>query len=346
MKRLIPLFLLFSAATAFGQVLDAPVAVVRLTESVNIGRRELSEQIGLFGQQLGRDLTDDEKQQILDALINDVLLLQGATRAGIQVSRAEIQNYLELQRQQWSQLVGTMLTPEQFRAQIERETGDSYESYVQDLTEELTKLKYVRQVKADLFASAPAPTEAEIEAVYEQEATSFTNPAMVSFRHIYVDLRGKSDQERQEARTLLNSLYRDIRNGVRTFDEVTRMAIDDPRFSAADFGYLLRNDSTNRQVLGTAFFDAVFALQTGDIGGVYESNVALHIVRITDRRAPRILELDDPLYPGESTTVRQQIEDALIAERDQQTLLTAVDQLVDELRDQATITLHESNLPW
>ena len=124
------------------------------------------------------------------------------------------------------------------------------------------------------------------------------------------------------------------------------MALDDPRFSAADFGYLLRNDTANRQILGSQFFDAVFALQTGDIGGVYESNVALHIVRISDRRAPRILELDDPLYPGETTTVRQQIQSVLLAEQEQQALLTAVEELVEELRSEATITLREANLPW
>ena len=346
MKRLPAIFLGFVAVSLSAQVLDAPVAVVRLTETVNIGRRELVEQIGLFSQQLGRQLTADEDQQILDALINDLLLIQAANRAGIRVSQAEIQNYLELQRQQWSQAVGAVLTPEQFRAQVEQETGDSYETYVEDLTNELIKLKYVQSAKADLFSAIPEPTEAEIESFYEEQATSFTNPAMVSFRHIFVDLRGKSDEERAEARTLLTGLYRDIRNGVRTFDEVTRLALDDPRFSAADFGYLTRNDAANTQVLGRQFIDSVFALRQGEIGGVYESNIALHIVRITDRRSARILELDDPVFPGETTTVRQQIVQLLSADRQQQVLMTAVQQLVDELRDEASITIYDENLPW
>ena len=83
MKRLIPLLLLLLAASVSAQVLDVPVAVVRITETANIGRRELTEQITLFSQQLGRELTADEQEQILDALINDLLLIQGATRAAV-----------------------------------------------------------------------------------------------------------------------------------------------------------------------------------------------------------------------------------------------------------------------
>jgi peptidyl-prolyl cis-trans isomerase SurA len=346
MRRILAVILLSVAVTAGAQILDAPVAVVRLTETVNIGLRELNAQIALFTQQAGRELTPAEKQQLLDALVNDQLLRQAASRASVQVSQQEIQSYLEMQRQQWSQLLGVDLTQEQFRGQVERETGDSYATYVEDLTNEILKLKYVQQEKADLFADIAAPTESQIESFYEEQATSFTNPAMISFRHIYVDLRGKSDAERQEARELLDGHYRSIRNGEMTFDQVTRLALDDPRFSAADFGYLLRNDMANIQLLGTNFINEVFALDVGDIAGVLESNVAIHIVRITDKRPPRILELDDPVLPGQNVTVRQQIRDALASQFEQEALVDAVEQVVAELREEAEITVFESNLPW
>ena len=94
MKRII-------MATLFGlsvfgvsaQILDLPVAIVRLTETANIGQRNLGSQIDLFAAQLGRELTVGEKRQILDALVNDELLLQAAARANLRVTQEEISGY-------------------------------------------------------------------------------------------------------------------------------------------------------------------------------------------------------------------------------------------------------------
>ena len=348
MKRLLlsTLLLAGSLTAASAQLLDVQVAVVRLTETANIGRREVNQQLSVFTEQLGRELTAGEKQEILDALINDRLLLQGANRAGVRVTQTEIDNYVMLQRQQFSQAVGTVLTEEQFRLQVERQTGSSWSDYLRDVTNELRKIKYVRQAKAGFFERLGSPSDDEVRQFYDERATSFTNPAMVSFRHVYIDLRGKSEEERQRARTLLDGFRRRIQNGTLTFDQLVEQSLDDPTYTAADFGYLLRTDQRNSQPLGTRFVNAVFALDKVEVGGVLESNVALHIVRITDKRAARILELDDPILPGQTVTVRQQIRGLLAAQREQEALAAAVEALVTDLRQEAEITLFRQNLPW
>lgn len=347
MKRIIMTVLFTLSALGLpAQILDMPVAIVRLTETVNIGRRDLNAQIGLFAVQLGRELTVLEKRQILDALVNDELLLQGAARANVRVTQAEISGYLELQRQQWSQALGTALTDDQFRRQVLRQTGSSWSEYVEDVTDELIKLKYVRQEKATIFAAMVNPSENEIQRFYEEQATSFTNPAMVSFRHIYIDLRGKSDAEREADRSEIAGLRREIRNGSATFDDISQRSFDDPGFSAADFGYLLRNDPRNQSLLGRVFVDAVFGHDAGDVSDVLESNVALHIVLITDKRAPRILGLDDPILPGQNVTVHQQIAELLAGQNEQEALGVAVDGLVAQLRMEAEISTFDNNLPW
>lgn len=337
---------LTASATAPAQVLDRPVAVVRLVETVNIGRREVDAQIAIFEQQMGRALQPAEKQQILEALINDELLLQAAKRAGVRATQEEIRNYLTVQRQQLSQALGTALSEDQFRAEVERQTGRPWHDFLEDVTDELVKLKFVRQREAGLFAGVTNVTEAEIRSFYEEQATSFTNPAMVSFRHVYVDLRGKSDQERQEARTALEAYRRQIRGGALTFEQLERRALDDAAISADNFGYLMRNDPRAQQLLGRSFIDTLFGLSEGEIAGVIESSVALHIVLVTDRRSARILGLDDPVLPGQNVTVRQQIRNLLASQKEQEALGQAVDKIVAELREDAEITVFESNLPW
>lgn len=346
MKRFLILPLLLLASLLPAQILDRPVAVVRLTETVNIGLRRLETQIGLFEQQIGRELTADEQSQILEALINDALLLQAAGRAGVRVTQQEIENYLLIQQQQFSQAVGVQLNDVQFRAQVEAQTGQPFEDFVRNVTDELLKLKFVQLEQAAVFATATQISESEIAAVYNEQATSFTNPAMVSFRHLFVDLRGRTNEERDEARAQFEQFSREIRNGSASFEELSRDSLDDPSFSADDFGYILRNDARNVQVLGREFVDALFELDEGDVSRVLESNVALHIALITDKRGPRILELDDPLLPGEAVTVRQQIRGLLAAQKEQEILATAVEEVVTSLREEAEITMFEANVPW
>jgi len=328
------------------QILDMPVAIVRLTETVNIGRRMLTTQTDLWAAQLGRQLTTTEKQQVLDGLVNDELLSQAAARANVRVTQEEISNYIELQRQQLSQSVGTVVTSEQFRQEVERQTGSAWSDYVEGETKRLIRLKYVHQQRPDLFGASLNPTTAEIQSFYEEQATSFTNPAMVSFRHIYIDLRGKTDAQHAESRTKMMAIRRSIRDGSSTFDSAAHATLDDPAVSSADFGYLLRNDPRSQSLLGKSFVDAVFALNVGDVSDVLESNVALHIVLITDKRAPRILNLDDPILPGQSVTVRQQITSILAAQKEQEALGQAVDGIVEDLRREAEVTIFENNLPW
>jgi parvulin-like peptidyl-prolyl isomerase len=331
--------------TVSGQILNRPVAVVRLTETANLGLRELTDQLTLFEAQAGRTLTDQERRLILDAMVNDLLLLQAARRARITVSQSDVQNYLNAQRAQFSQALGQQLNEGQFRAQVEQQTGESFEQYVQSVTDELVKLQYVQQQQASLFQSQGAPSEAQIRAFYEENATSFTNPAMVRFEHLYIDLRG-GDASRDEARETLDQLYRQVRSGDATFDELMEASLDDARYSGDDFGYLLRNDPRGVQLLGRSFVDTLFGLTEGRIEGVLESSAALHIVRITDKRGPRILQLGDPILPGQSVTVRQQIRNLLAQQQQQQLLQQAVDGVVADLREEAEITVFEENLPW
>jgi parvulin-like peptidyl-prolyl isomerase len=169
---------------------------------------------------------------------------------------------------------------------------------------------------------------------------------MVRFEHIYVDLRGKNEQERQDARQLLDRIYRRIRSGSTTFDSVASEAADDATYSADDFGYLLRNDPRGVQLLGRSFVDEVFALDEGDVDGVLESSVAVHIVHVLDKRTPRILELDDPILPGQPVTVRQQIRNLIAQQKQQQVLGQAVQSVVEDLRSEAEVTVFDQNIPW
>ncbi len=325
------------------QILDQPVAVVRLTETVNIGQRELRQQARLLEQQLGRELTRENRRELLDAQIAEVLLKQAARRDNVRVTDSEINQAISQQRQS----LGQPVSDEQFRRIIEQQMGLSWSEYRDQIRERLLQEKYVVEKRRSVLEASSAPTDREIRSFYEDNATQFTNPTMVRFKHIFIDTRNLSSEERTQRRRLADELLRSVRNGSKTMDQLIDDSDDDVRFAGGDFGYLVRQESQQSQVLGRNFVNAVFDMEEGQIAReVLESNVGYHVVQVTQRRSARLLQLDDPVFPGQSVTVRDQIRNHLAANKQQQAFERAINEVVDELRAEAEVTVYEENLSW
>ncbi len=336
-------FLLIPTASVSTQILDQPVAVVRLTETVNVGQRELRRQVELLERQLGRDLTAENRRELLDAQIAEVLLSQAAERENVRVTQEEVDQAIAQQKA----ALGRPVTDDQFRELVVRESGIPWDEYQQEVRERLIQERYILEKKRSVIQDVTPPTEAEIERFYEENATQFSNPAMVRFSHLFVDTRNLSNQEKQERRERAEELYRRIRSGAASFEDLIEESLDDATFSGGDFGYLLRQDPQSQRLLGADFVEGVFSVEEGQVSnGVLESNVGFHIVKIVNKRRPRILELSDPVLPGQNTTVRDQIRNYLLNSRQQRAFQRAIQEVVDELREEAEITVFEENRDW
>ncbi len=335
--------LLLGATPLFAQVLDRPVAIVRLTETVNIGQRELRQQVEMLEQQMDRELTEDQREEVLEAQIGDVLLNQAAARADIRVSDEDIDQAIAAQRQS----IGQPVSDSQFRQLIQQQTGLGWDEYVQEIRNRLVQEQFILQDARERFDEGlEEPTDREIRRVYEENAQQFTNPAMARFDHLFFDLRGTDGDEEQEARRLATAFARRLDRENADYQQLLRESLDDARYSGGDFGYIVRGDQQAVNQLGREFVDEVLDMEEGDVSGVLESNVGLHIVRITDRRAPRLLQLGDPLLPGERTTVRDQIRAYILNQQQQQIFQESVQEVLARLQDEAEITRFPENLDW
>jgi parvulin-like peptidyl-prolyl isomerase len=344
-KRIVAVLILALVALApvAAQILDQPVAVVRLHETANVGQRELREQERLLEQQLGRDLSAEDRRELLEAQINEILITQAADELNVRVTEEEVQRAVAQQRAS----VGQPVSEEQFRRMVQDQMGLSWEEYREQIRERLIQEKYIMEQKRSVLEDIGPPTEQDIRDFYEENATRFTNPAMVRFKHLFVDTRNLSDEEVAEKRERAQELYRRLQRGEKDFDELIDESLDDPTFSGGDFGYLMRQSQQDRNLLGQDFIQTVFSLEEGETSdGLVESNVGFHIVQVTNRRSPRILDVDDPLLPGQSTTVRDQIRNYLLANQQQRAFQQALQEVVEDLRADAEVTVYEDNLDW
>lgn len=344
-KRLVAVFILMliGLAPVAAQVLDQPVAVVRLHSTENVSQRGLREQQRMLEQQLGRELSESDREELLEAQINEILITQAAEEQGVSVSEGELNQ--AIQRQKAS--VGRRISDAEFRRLVEQQMDISWDEYMQQVRDRLIQEKYVMEEQRSLLEGMSEPTEEDIREFYDENATRFTNPAMVRFEHVFVDARDSSDEEKQQKREQAEELYERLQSGEDDFDDLLDASLDDSSFSGGDFGYVMRQSEEDRNLLGQQFIRSVFALEEGETSdGVLESNVGFHIVRVRNRRSPRVLDLDDPLLPGESRTVRDQIRNYLLSNRQQEGFQQALEEVVADLREEADITIYEENLDW
>ena len=332
-----------TAINAQAQLLDKTLATVRLTSTEVISEKEMTRQLTLLETQLGTALTVTQKDEVFQSSINSILINQAARRADLYATENEIQNAIAAQKA----ALNTPITDIEYQRLVVEQTGISWSDYRKQIEERILQEKYIIEAKPNLGQNLTQPSEQEIRAVYEQNAQNFVSPSMSGFSHIFIDLRGKADSDWNTERRKMNAYSSRIRNGGKEeFDKILKETLDDASVSGGDFGYIISGDTNAVQILGADFVGKVLFMQEEDISDVMESNVGLHIVKITDRRSPRLLGLDDPLLPGQSLTVRQQIIQYILNQKQQEALLQALEEITIALRKEAEIRVFEENIPW
>jgi peptidyl-prolyl cis-trans isomerase SurA len=171
---------------------------------------------------------------------------------------------------------------------------------------------------------------------------------MVRFKHIFIDTRNLTDkQEKEKALARAEEISRELKNGA-AFDDLVVKYSDDKasRYKGGDFGYLRRDDQARKQLLGKEFFEAPFRMKVNESSGVLQSNIGYHIIRITEKIPFRLLALDDPIPPQNTSTARQEISAQLMLKKQADLYQQVLQDLLAELRKKAEIKIFEDNLTW
>jgi parvulin-like peptidyl-prolyl isomerase len=351
MKRifLLTIALVFVSQIVFAQLIDKPVATVKLSKFEVISVKQFRKQIEDLEIRTKNTLSTDDRRKLLDLLISEMLISQAAALENVSVSQGEIDSRIALARQTGGLglNLNRELTEQEFR-QLLQQSGLTWDEYVEQLEKAILQQKFVMQKQKALFDKIEPPSESEIEDFYEANKTVFVAPDMVRFKHIYIDTRNlPSLEEKNKARTRAEEISRELRNGA-SFDDLVVKYSDDKnsRYKGGDFGYLRRDDQARKQLLGREFFEAPFKMDAGEISGVLQSNIGFHIIRVTEKIPFRLLSLDDTIPPQNTSTVREQISAQLLQQKQAEFYQQALLDLLDQLKKKAEIRIFEENLSW
>jgi hypothetical protein len=352
-KSIIFISLICLVSTLSGQsLLDKPAAVIKLTETEPISSKKVNQNIAILEKNARRAFTETEKTAVLDSMIDSALVLQAAKRDGINVNSDQVKQYGIAQI---SQQIGKPLTEAEFTQIIEQQTGQPASVYLGELGKQLVIQNYISSKGQRDFQNIPQPTEREIELAYKKEETSFINPEMMRVSHVFFSFiadpftspRMMSEDEKAEVESKAQDVYRKIKNGTLTFEQAVRMHSEDQdsKLKAGDIGFLIRTDQNAMQNLGASFIDEVYNMAVGEIQ-IIPSIAGYHIVRVSDHLDKRFLKLDDPVNPAEQVTVREYISQQLFMAKRQQMFQVVSKREVENLREEAEITLYKQNLGW
>lgn len=335
MKRLLSIvsILLLVAFSLSAATISSPAATVNLTKNKVISMDTLNSEYSSYTS-LGYSVT---KLDVLNALIDEILLEQGATRDGYSVTDSEVEQLYSEQKSSVESQLGESISDDDFKSLVEENYGTvaEYKSYLK--TQYMTQ-KYVSGVKSEELGNVAEPTDKEIRTWYRQNSSSFMMPEMVRLSLIAIE---KTDDESKNKETLntLNNVYSQITSGKLSFEKAVQNYSGDSssKSSGGDWGFMSDNENT-RSSMGDEFVDAVMLMDAGDIEGVFETPYLYCIVKCTVHQDPKVLAIDDTIEDY-GITVYDYIYQGLIYQNSQYAYINAYNSLVADLRNQAKINI-------
>jgi peptidyl-prolyl cis-trans isomerase C len=278
------------------------------------------------------------KQEVLDQLINERLLLQEAKARSLKVSRRELEKGLETIRNRFP-------SDEAFRAQLKKEkmTEKQLEEKIEG---ELIVMRMISEINAEARKHITPPTEEDARREYtvirkiidgeeppSDRSTEEQNmlrllarqlkqhfDEQVRVRHILIAVpENATESQKSDARKKLEGIRKQIAAG-EDFSEMARLWSDDP--SSKEKGGELQ---FSRGVVVPEFEKAAFALKEGEMSGIVQTSFGFHLIKCIERRSKREVRFND------------EVRDALINYLTERRIAEFYEQFLDGLKKKAAI---------
>lgn len=318
MKRFaIALFALFMSAAVFAQSDLQVLAVVKLNKNESITVKQMKTRVEMYEKQRGAALSIDDRKKVLDALIQEKLVLQAAQKAGITLTDSAVeQMFLQ---QVSSQLLGRTVTQSELEEVVKQETNLSLDDFMKQqigmsVAEYKTYLKnqtivqqyIVSQRESEL--KAVAATDEEIRSFYELNKSSFVWTDMMKLFLVVVP----KGNDAEAARVKANDFYTKLKEKKLSSNQITvESKKENSGFQSGEI--LINKNQTSAQQLGISYTDLIslFSNAKDYVSTVSEFDTHFQFYMIIKKYDAKLLGLSDVVQPDSTTTVYDYIRSSL-----------------------------------
>jgi len=320
--------------------IDKPAATVKLTRLEMISVRQFKSNLEKIETAIGKKLTAEQRQQLLDKMIDELLFAQYCERERIVVSDAEIAAALGQMKSSLGPGADDAKLEIALRAQGIYLDARSY------ARQQLLLQAYLKAKKADELKAVKEPTSDEILQAYELYKSQMVRPDTVRVSVIYVDLRSLSGDDKKKASDALRQAASAIKASPSRFDEYVLRAADAGSLFKANSNFYVEKTPQAISVYGNTFVDTVFGMKVGDVSAVIENEAGLQVVRVNEILPQKMLTLTDPLPNNPNATVQDYIKYMLATKKQQEVLGKIQDELHDILRKSSEVKIFTENLTF
>jgi peptidyl-prolyl cis-trans isomerase C len=252
-----------------------PAAVVAKVNGTDIFQSDVDFAFNTFvlpqlkAQNEGKDPTEDQKKQITQQVLNQLILqqviLQAAAKANVVVDDAQVNQQVEAIKAQRQDI-----PPDKLK---------------QLISNEMT----IQQVLVQEVVSKVTIADEEVQKAYEEKKDQFQEPEQIQASHILVKVASDAKPEDKDAaRKKIDDILAQAKAG-KDFAELAKANSDDPgsKDNGGDLGFFARG------VVVKPFEDAAFALKEGEISDVVETQFGYHIIKLTGKKDARTVPFEE-----------------------------------------------------
>ena len=320
---------------AFAQSDLQPLAIVKLNKSETITLKQLRNRVETYQKQNNiKSFTVEQKKEILDAMIDEKLVVQAAQKAGMNITDTQVNQHFI---QSLSQQVGRQVTEAEFSEIVKKETGKSFDDFMKEqvgmnvadykayLKNQLLVQQYIFQQKQGEISKA-APSDADIRKFYDLNKASFVQNDMAKLFMVIVP---KADNA-EGAKIKAQALYDNVKNKSLSYDKVKSDSGKD--YQSGDV--FIGKTAQHAQQLGVKY-DDLLELFTRDVGYMSvlnetDNDYQFYVVR--QKYPAKMLAISDLVQPETTITVYDYIKQNLTSQMQSQAFVAAVQDVTEALR--------------
>lgn len=263
----------------------------------------MSMELQMIGQAMPPDRKDEIWRDVLDKIIGSELLAQEAKTKKVAVTEGEVDGELTKFREKFpSEAVFQSFLKEQGFTE-------------QNIRDEIRKSYGVsKMIKKDIYAKITVDEKAAKE-FYDKNPEQFEEPEQFRASHVLVKVDKSADEKtKAEAKKEAEQVLADAKAG-KDFAALAKDHSDDPgsKGNGGDLDFFVKGQMV------PAFEEAVMKLQKpGDLSGVVETVYGFHVIKLTEKKASRVIPFAD---------VKDDLVDFLVMKKKDETLRAYVDTL-------------------
>lgn len=241
----------------------------------------------LLGTLLATGAWAEEVNPVLGK-VGDFTLREADVERIISYQSPQLQKQLQDNPQQRAQLVEQLLLKKAVADRARKEGFDRKPEVKEQLSYVINDFLAQQYVTKVVTANVEVTDEA-MKAYYKEHEKDFQLPEEAKVRHIFVAVaKDATPEAKAKAREKIEGVLARLQKG----EDFAKLAAELSEDSAsAAKGGEVGTISPGGNV--EAFEKAAFSLKAGEMSGVVETPYGLHVIRVDERRAPRLASLDE-----------------------------------------------------